>query len=84
MNCILNGFPCWLQGKESTCHVGDTGSISGLGRSPGEGNGSSCQYSYLENPMGRAAWWAIARGVIKSQTRPSNTATRSQNKLTEY
>ena len=36
----------------------DTGSIPGLGRSPGEGNGNPLQYSCLENPMGKGAWWA--------------------------
>ena len=44
------------------------GDIPGLGRSPGEGNGNSLQYSCLENPMDRGAWWAIFHGVIKSWT----------------
>ena len=39
-----------------------------LGRSPGEGNDNSLQYSYLENFMDRGAWWAIAHGVAKSWT----------------
>ena len=39
--------------------MGDLGSIPGLGRSPGEGNGNLLQYSCLENPMDRGAWWAI-------------------------
>ena len=42
-------FPCGSAGKESTCNVGDLGSIPGLGRSPGEGKGYSLQYSGLEN-----------------------------------
>ena len=42
-------------GKESTCNAGDPGSIPGLGRSPGEGNGNPTQYPYLENPMDRGA-----------------------------
>ena len=46
----------------------DMGSICGLGRSPGEGNGNSLQYSCLKNPMDRGAWWAIVHGVTKSQT----------------
>ena len=46
---------------------GDQGSIPGLGRSPGEGNGNPLQYTCLGNPMGRAAWWAIVRGVAESQ-----------------
>ena len=44
---------------ESSCNAGDLGLIPGLGRSPGEGNGNLLQYSYLENPMDRGAWWAI-------------------------
>ena len=43
--------------------------IPGLGRSPGEGNGSPLQYSYLENPMDREALWATVLGVAKSWTR---------------
>ena len=47
--------------------VGDTGSVPGLGRSPGDGNGSPLQWSCLENPMDRGAWWATVHGVTKSQ-----------------
>ena len=54
-----------LVGKESTCDAKDLGSIPGLGRSPGEGNGCPLQYSCLENPMDRGGWWAT---VAKSQT----------------
>ena len=43
-------------GKESAYNAGDPGSIPGLGRSPGEGNGNPLQYSYLENPMDGGAW----------------------------
>ena len=46
---LSEGFPCGSAGKESTCNVGDLGSIPGLGRSPGEGNGNPLQYSGLEN-----------------------------------
>ena len=52
--------------------TGDAGSISGLGRSPGESNGTPFQYSCLENPMDRAAWWAAVHGVAKSRTRLSD------------
>ena len=45
-------------GKEPACSAGDQGSISGSGRCPGEGNGNPLQYSWLENPMDRGAWWA--------------------------
>ena len=43
--------------------VKDVGSISGLGRSPGEGRGNPLQYSYLKNPMARGAWWATVHMV---------------------
>ena len=46
----------------------EPGSIPGLGRSPGEGNGNPLHYSYLENSMDRGAWQAIVHGVAKSQT----------------
>ena len=46
----------------------DSSSIPGSGRSPGIGNGNPLQYSFLENPMGRGAWWAAVHGVSKSQT----------------
>ena len=45
------------------------GSIPGLGRSPGEGNGNPLQYSCLENPTGGVHWQAIVHGVTKSRTR---------------
>jgi len=48
-------------GKESACSAGDLGSISGLGRSPGEGNGNPLQYSCLQNSMDRGAWQAVYR-----------------------
>ena len=47
---IFLGLPWWLSGKESVCNAGNLGSIPGLGRSPGEGNGNSLQYSCLDNP----------------------------------
>ena len=64
-------LPQWLSGKESTCNAeatGDSGSIPGLGRSPGGGNGNPLQYSCLKNPMDRGAWWATIHGVTKSWT----------------
>ena len=59
------------EGKESACNTGDAGSIPRLGRSPGEGNGNSLQYSCLENYMDREAWWDTVHGVAKSQTQLS-------------
>ena len=47
------GFPGGSENKESACNAGNLGSIPGLGRSPGEGNGNPCQYSCLENSMER-------------------------------
>ena len=52
-------------------NVGDLGLTPGLGRSSGEGNGNPLQYSCLENPMDRGAWWATVHGVAKSRTRLS-------------
>ena len=62
------GCPGGSDGKESACSAGHLGLTSGSGRSPGEGNGYPLQYSCLENPMGREAWWATVHGVAKSQT----------------
>ena len=58
--------------KESACNSRDQGSIPGLGRSPGEGSSSPLQYSCLEDPMDRRAWWSIVHGVAKSCTWLSN------------
>ena len=65
------GFPGGSDGKESACNVGDLGSIPGLGRSPGEGNGNPLRYPCLENPMDRGAWRATVHGVTKSLTQLS-------------
>ena len=48
--------------------IRDSGSVPGLGRSPGEGHGSPLQHSCLENPMDRGSWWAIVHRVTKSRT----------------
>ena len=50
---VFLGFLCGSSGKESSCNVGDLGSIPGLGRSPGEGKSYPLQYSGLENSMSR-------------------------------
>ena len=60
-------FPCSSVGKEFACSSGDPGSIPGLGRSPGEGNGIPLQCSCLENSMDRGASQAIVHGVAKSR-----------------
>ena len=53
---VFLGFPGGSAGKESTCSVGDLGSIPGLGRSPGKGNSYPLQYSGLENSMDYSPW----------------------------
>ena len=59
-------LPCSSDGKESACNEGDLGSIPGLGRSSGEGNGNPLPYSCLENPMDRGAWKAVVHEVTES------------------
>jgi len=65
-------FPGGSVGKESACIVVDLGSVPGSERSPGEGNGNSIQYSWMENSTDREAWWATVHGVTKSQTQLSD------------
>ena len=64
------GLPWWLRCKEFACSAIDRGSITGLGTSPGEGNGNPLQYSHLENPMDGGAWQATysPRGCEESDT----------------
>ena len=65
------GLPWLLSGKESACNAGDSGDVDlipGLGRSPRGENGNPLQYSCLENPEDRGAWWATVHRVTKSQT----------------
>ena len=61
-------FPGDSDGKESVCYEGDLGSIPGLERFLGEGNGDLLQYSCLQNSMDRGAWRAIVHGITGSQT----------------
>ena len=74
------GFPGGSDGKESACNEGDPGSIPGLRRCPGGGNGNLLQYFCLENPMDRGAWRATVLGAIKSQTRLSDFHFHRKNK----
>ena len=55
-----------LRGKESTCQTGDLGSIPGLGRSPGEGNGNPLQFLAWKTPMDGGAWHATVHGITES------------------
>ena len=65
-SCLLTLFPWWLSGKEAVCNAGNPGSVPGLGRSSGEGNGNPFQYSGLGNLMDRRAWPATVHAVAKS------------------
>ena len=58
-------FPGSAVVKNLSANAGDAGSIPGSGRFPREGHGDPFQYSFLENPMDREAWWAIVYGVAK-------------------
>ena len=58
--------PFGSDGKEPACNVGDLGSVLGLGRFPGEGNGNPLQHSCLENSMDRGAWRVTVHGVVKA------------------
>ena len=64
----FTGFLDSSDGKASAYNAGDVGSIPGLGRSPGEGNGNPLQCSCLENPRDWGAWWAAVYGVAQSRT----------------
>ena len=65
---VFLGFPGGSDDEESTCSVGDLGSIPRLGRFPGGGHGNPLQSPCLENPMDRGACQATVHGVAKSQT----------------
>ena len=67
--CVSAFFPSGSVIKNSPANVGDMGLIPGLGRSSGEGHDNGLQYSCLENPMDRAAWWATVHEVSKELDR---------------
>ena len=77
---MIHGLPRWLSGKKEKkknppANAGDTGDwglISGRERSPGVRNGTPLQYSCLENPMDREAWWVAVHGIARSRTRLSS------------
>ena len=76
------GFPGGTSGKEPACQcrldIRNNSSISGPGKSLGEGNGNPLQYSCLENPMDRAAWRATVHGVAQSWTQLKRLSTAQQ------
>ena len=65
---VFLGVPGGSDGKESASNSGDLDSISGLGKSPGEGNSYPLQFSGLENSTDKGAWQATVHGITKSQT----------------
>ena len=69
--------------KSPPSNAGDVGSIPGLGRSPGEGNGNPVQYSCLENPMDRGAWRATVHGVTKESGMTERLNDNMQNGLAQ-
>ena len=69
MRGMILGLLWWLSSKESPVNAGDTSSIPGSGRSPGEINGNLLQYTCLENPLDRGAWWATVHGDTKELDR---------------
>ena len=66
------GLPYSSDGKESACNAEDLGSVPGSGRSSAERNGNPLQYSCLEKPMDRGAWWATVQSIAKSWTQLSD------------
>ena len=73
------GFPGGSVVKNLPVNAGgarDVGSISGSGRSPGVGNSNPLQYSCLENPMDREAWWTTVHGVVKDLDTTSRLTTK--------
>ena len=73
-----------LSGKESTCNARDTGSVSGSGRSPGEGNGNALQYSCLGNPMARGVWWATVREITKESDETKQLNSNINNVVSQF
>ena len=71
-NTDAEDFPGGPVVKNPPANAGDMGSVAGSGRSPGIGNGNLLQYSCLENPIDREAWWATVHRVAKSWTQLSD------------
>ena len=68
VTCLKMQFPGGSDDKKSTHSAENLGSVPGLGRYPGEGNGYSPQYSYLGNSRDRGAWQATVHGVTELDT----------------
>ena len=76
---LSRGFLGGSDGKQSAHNAGDPGSIPGLGKFPGEGNGYALQYSYLENPLDRGAWRATVPGVAENRMRLKELSTHAHH-----
>ena len=72
---IKLGFPGGSDSKESACSARYPGSIPGLGRSPGREHSNPHQYSFLENPMDRGAWWATVHRIARNRTQLKQLST---------
>ena len=77
---LVWSFPAGSEVKASACNAGDSDLIPGLGRSPWDGNGNPLQYSCLENPRDRGAWWAAVYGVTQSWTRLKQLSSSSSSR----
>ena len=77
-------FPSGSDSKASAYIVGNLGSIPGSGRPPGEGNGNPLQYSCLEEPMDRGAWWATVHGIKRVRHDLVYGVTKSQTRLSDF
>ena len=78
MGYFNGGFPDGSVVKNMLANAGDSGSILGSGRSPREGNGNPLQYSCLENPVDRGAWWATVHGTAKEKDVTSQMSSHMQ------
>ena len=77
INGDFPGGPVFKNPPANAGDIRDTGSIPGLGRSSGGGNGNPLQYSCLENPMDRGAWWAMVHRIAKSWTQLKQLSTHT-------
>ena len=78
------GFPGCSVVQNPPANAGGSGSILGLGRSPGEGNGYPLLYSCLENPINRGAWWALVHGATKESDGTELAGTHAVNYKTDH
>ena len=85
VRCVaVFGLPGRSVVKEPTCNIGDTGSVPGLGRSPGGGNDNPLQYSCLGNPVDRGNWWDYSPQDCKRVGHGSATRQEQQRAITVF